>query len=156
VSPRTAANLFWADKAGRDTRHPVVFFDPSDPMFSTLSRPPRRQATSRLPMLHGDMVRYSAFSPVLDDMVVAAWSEYCHPWVSDNGPEATYPDPRHPGWRRLRIPQLFHARVLDRRPVIGSQFHPGAKDLRGLAPDAPPEARGDAWNVFANAIDLVD
>ncbi len=146
---------FWADKSQRDPDRPTVHFDPSDPLFSTLAGPSGRDTTRQLPMLHGDMVRLSAIHRLADDMIVAAWTDYCHPWVKQDGPEPTSLDPSHPGWRCVRIPHAFHSADRDRLPLIGFQFHPDAKDLRRLMPGAPPEARGDALNVFANAVDLV-
>jgi hypothetical protein len=153
-NPKWDERAHWADKAAHDPDRPTVHFEPSDPLFSTLAGPSHRDTSRQLPMLHGDMVRLSAIDHLHEGLVVAAWTDYCHPWVKAGGPEPTSPDPDQPGSRCVRIPQAFHSIDRNRLPIIGFQFHPDAKDLRRLMPGAPPDSWGDALNVFANAVDL--
>ena len=53
------------------------------------------------------------------------------------------------------MPQAFRSRPGDGYPLVGYQFHPEQRDFTRLAPDSPPDARGDALNVIANTVDLV-
>lgn len=155
ADPKWDERAFWADKPAQDAARPTVHFLPSDPLFSTLGAGAGRNSTRQLPMLHGDMVRSSAFSAILSDFAVAAWTDYCHPWVNRSGPEPTWPDPDDPDSACVRIPHAFHSKDADRMPIIGFQFHADGKDLPRLAPGAPPDSAGDALNSFANAIDMV-
>jgi hypothetical protein len=145
---------WWFDPAKSDALRPVIEFDPSDRLFETLAGlDGARRASREFPSSHYDMLRLSKFDALLSGLVVSSWSDYCHPWVSPAGPEPTWEAAS--GQRCVRIPQAFHSRDESRYPVIGFQFHPEQRDLTRLAPGSRAEDRGDALNVFANAVDMV-
>lgn len=153
-NPAWDERAFWTDKAAKDSRRPRVQFDPTDPLFQSLAGVQGRRSTRELPSLHGDMVRWSAFSSLLSGLKIAAWTDYCHTWVRGDGPEPTTLDPTAPRKRCVRIPHAFRTTDDRRFPLIGLQFHADGKDLQRLMPEDPSDARGDALNVFANAVDL--
>jgi hypothetical protein len=102
------------------------------------------------------MIRSSAFARggPLDRFVQVASSSWCRASVAAAGPERSVPDPSDPSRRCVRIPQAFRSRD-GGYPVVGFQFHPEQQDFGRLSPASPRDARGDALNVLANAIDLV-
>jgi len=145
---------WWFDPPKTDALRPLIEFDPSDRLFETLAGPDgARHASREFPSSHYDMLRWSQFDTLLPGLVVSSWSDYCHPWVLPSGPEVTWEGKN--GDRCVRIAQAFHSRDESRYPVIGFQFHPEQRDLTRLAPGSGPEDRGDALNVFANAVDMV-
>lgn len=143
---------WWYDRPTLDPTRPSIAFMPTSP-FDSLSWQGRRDSRE-LPSSHGDMVRASAFGRgPLSRLSLVAWSHFCRPWVRDDGPEPTWPDPRDPTRRCVLVPQAFVSND-EGYPVIGFQFHPEQRDLRRLAPGSPPDARGDPTNIVANAVDL--
>lgn len=154
VDKRRIERAWWHDPESADSMRPSIEFDSQDPLFATLGGSDKRGVTRELPSSHYDMIRASSFSTLLTKFAVSAWSWYCKPWVSATGPEPTRDDPDRPGQRCVRIPQAFHTTDPSTYPVVGFQFHPEQRDLKRLASGSPPEARGDALNVFANAVDL--
>jgi hypothetical protein len=145
---------WWTDSERMDRIRPVVTFDPSDPLFAALPGDERRQSRE-LPLSHVDMLREPAFESLLSRFRVSAFSDYCSPLVDPAGPEEVRPDPAQPEARCVRVPQAFRSTEPRRFPVIGFQFHPEQRDLTRLVNGSPPDARGDAMNIFADAIDLV-
>ncbi|MBI5532827.1 MAG: hypothetical protein HY898_08945 [Deltaproteobacteria bacterium] len=144
---------WWFDKPELDEQRPLIEFDPTDDLFGTLVRERARAVSRAFPSSHYDMLRLSAFSKQLSDWRLSAWSDWCRPWVKQPGIEPTAADEQHVGARCVRIPQAFHSRARDRYPVVGFQFHPEQRDFPRLAPGSSDEERGDALNVFANAVD---
>jgi hypothetical protein len=145
---------WWSDFHGTDGERPRVHFIPHDPLFATGDPGFSREVTEELPVSHGDMIRMSAFGGPLRRFEVVAWSRLCGPWVEEHGPETTWPDLDDPRSRCVVVPQAFRSRDVRGYPLVGFQFHPEQRDLQRLAPGSPPEARGDALNMVANAIDL--
>jgi hypothetical protein len=157
--PDPYERTFWFDSPSLDGRRPALSFDPLDPLFGGFSAPGAdagtRRETREIPSSHGDMLRVSAFDRgPLATYVLASTSTFCRPWIHPDGPERTWVDPRQPDDRCVTVPQAFRTRDDGRFPIVGFQFHPEQRDLQRLAPGSPPEARGDALNVLANAIDL--
>jgi len=146
---------WWTDAPVSDGDRPRVWFLPSDPLFDMGNPGARRDQTRELPISHVDMIRTTAFDGPLRDLQIVAWSRLCARWVDPLGPEPTWPDPRDPVSRCVDVPQAFRSRDRTGYPLIGFQFHPEQRDLTRLAPGSPNAARGDALNIFANAIDLV-
>jgi hypothetical protein len=158
--PEPYERSFWFDPPALDASRPTLRYSPRDPLFRGLTAEDTagelRRTTREIPLLHGDMVRASAFTRgALAGYVLAATSEFCRTWVEDSGFEPTRVDPHDPSRRCVTVPQAFRSRNESRFPIIGFQFHPEQRDLQRLAPGSPPEARGDALNVLANAVDLV-
>ena len=144
---------WWTDDISTDADRPIIRFDPADPLFD-VEGDAGRSSTRELPISHGDMIRVAPFGDRLARFKIAAYSDFCRPWVSADGPEPTWPDPSDPQNRCVRLVQAFRSNDDARYPVVGFQFHPEQRDLTRLAPGSVPAARGDALNVFANAIDL--
>jgi hypothetical protein len=148
-------HAWWFDPPKDDAARPTIRFDPSDRLFEGLGGAGRaRSSTRELASSHGDMVRVSALAELLPGYAIVAWSEYCRAFVDGAGPERTWQEASAPGARCVRIPQAFRS-VDGGFPVVGLQFHPEQRDLVRLAPGSAAEARGDAMNVMANAVDLV-
>jgi hypothetical protein len=145
---------WWYDGPELDASRPVIFFDERDALFETMAGLGGRSSSRAFPSSHYDMLRLAAFSTRLSTLRVSAWSDYCRPFVKAAGPEPVFADPHAPGSRCVRIPQAFRSRDRDRFPVVGFQFHPEQRDFPRLAPGATDDERGDAINVFANAVDL--
>lgn len=155
--PDPYERTFWFDGPSLDGSRPVLRYDPHDPLFSLAPAggPGLRRESREIPSSHGDMIRASAFSrgPLTGFRIVAE-STFCRPWVQASGPEAVTVDPADASLRCVTVPQAFRSRDDERFPIMGFQFHPEQRDLQRLAPGSPPEARGDALNVLANAVDL--
>jgi hypothetical protein len=145
---------WWYDPPRTDRVRPVVTFDAADPLFTSLPGGDRRESRE-LPLSHVDMLREPAFDDILSGFQVSAYSDYCSPLVDPAGPAEVLPAPGQPDARCVRVPQAFRSTDPSRYPVIGFQFHPEQRDLTRLVPGSPDDARGDAMNIFANAIDLV-
>jgi hypothetical protein len=145
---------WWYDPPRTDRVRPVVSFDAADPLFASLPGGERRESRE-LPLSHVDMLREPAFDSILSSFRVSAHSDYCSPRVDPSGPAEVRDDPEHPDVRCVRVPQAFRSKDTSRYPVVGFQFHPEQRDLTRLVPGSPDDARGDAMNIFANAIDLV-
>jgi hypothetical protein len=144
---------WWSDAPALDPARPAIAFAAHGAPFDSLAWSGRRDSRE-LPSSHGDMMRASAFGRgPLARLGLVAWSHFCRPWVREDGPEPTWPDPRDPARRCVLVPQAFRSEG-DGYPVLGFQFHPEQRDFRRLAPGSPPDARGDALNVVANAVDL--
>jgi hypothetical protein len=143
---------WWSDGPELDATRPSISFDRGDPLFDAAAGS-QRDSSREIPTSHGDMLRLSAFSGPLARLRVAAHSDFCRSWVVE-GPEETALDPADPSRRCVRMPQAFRSRDPFAYPVIGFQFHPEQRDLTRLAPGSPAEARGDALNAVANAIEL--
>lgn len=155
--PDPYERTFWFDPPSLDGKRPTLVFDPRDPLFAGFSSPdaPIRRETREIASSHGDMLRASAFERgPLVGFDLAATSTFCRTWVMPEGPERTTEDPARPDVRCVTVPQAFRSRGEGRFPIIGFQFHPEQRDLQRLAPGSAPEARGDALNVLANAVDL--
>ena len=155
--PDPYERTFWFDAPSLDGARPAMVFDPRDPLFAGLSPnegEPRRESRE-IASSHGDMLRLSAFERgPLFGLELAARSTFCRSWVKPEGPERATADAGRPGVFCVTVPQAFHSRDDGRFPIIGFQFHPEQRDLQRLAPGSPREARGDALNVLANAVDL--
>lgn len=145
---------WWFDAPATDPYRPTIEFH-SSPLFDFAPAAPVRNSSREVPLSHVDMIRPSAFSGPLSTLEMVAESELCGPWVDANGGEPTTPAPRTAHSTCIRIPQAFISRDTESYPVIGFQFHPEQRDLKRLAPGSPPEARGDALNIFANTVDLI-
>jgi hypothetical protein len=145
---------WWYDSPRTDLVRPVVSFEAADPLFASVPGGDRRESRE-LPLSHVDMLREPAFDSVLSSFRVSAYSNYCSPLVDPSGPAEVRPDPSRPDARCVRIPQAFRSKDDSRYPIIGFQFHPEQRDLTRLVAESPDDARGDAMNIFANAIDLV-
>jgi hypothetical protein len=142
---------WWSDGESLDKDRPRIEFDPMSALFAPGEGGHLRSATFELPTSHGDMIRASAFDTVLRDLEVVATSEFCRPWVAADGPEPTWPRGEQ---RCVKVPQAFRSRGDERYPIVGFQFHPEQRDLVRLVGGDPPDARGDALSVLANALDL--
>jgi hypothetical protein len=144
---------WWYDRPELDASRPSIAFAPHAAPFDSLGWQGRRE-TRELPSSHGDMLRASAFRRgPLARLSLVAFSHFCRPWVRADGPEPTWPDPRDPARRCVLVPQGFVSND-GGYPVVGFQFHPEQRDFKRLAPQSPPDARGDPINVVANAVDL--
>ena len=156
INKQLYERAWWYDPPRTDIVRPRVSFETSDPLFATLPEwDSGRAASLELPLSHIDMIRADAFDQSLSKFHVSAYSEYCRPWVSTDGPEQVSEDPARAESRCVRVPQAFHTTDPSTYPVIGFQFHPEQRDLTRLGPGSVADARGDAMNVFANAVDMV-
>ncbi|MFO0659411.1 MAG: hypothetical protein U0165_06230 [Polyangiaceae bacterium] len=151
--PKPYERAWWSDPPEMDRDRPVIVFDPSDPLFDTHGETTRRSSTRELPSSHGDLLRSQALERgPLRELKVVAYSHFCRPWVREDGPEPTWLMPN--GARCIQVPQAFRSVSREGFPLIGFQFHPEQRDFTRLAPGSPTDARGDAMNVFANAVAL--
>jgi hypothetical protein len=151
--PTPREHAWWYDEPPLDALRPTMIFDPTDPLFNA-PLDPRRDRTRELPSSHGDMLRASLFGRRLGRLKLVAQSHLCGPEVDPDGPEPTFPDPTDPSRRCVAVTQAFRSIDPLAYPVVGFQFHPEQRDLMRLAAGSPPEARGDALNAMANAIQL--
>jgi hypothetical protein len=155
VDRKVLESAWWYEGPARDRSRPTIEFDARDRLWSLLAADGSVRTDSReLPISHVDMLRMSAFSSELSAFHVSATSMYCRPWVQENGAEPTVADPEDQNSRCVRIPQAFHSEDPSSYPIVGFQFHPEQRDFPRLAEGSTRDARGDAMNVFANAIDL--
>lgn len=140
---------WWSDLEASDATRPSFVGAPFDPLF-WFGTP--RNVSRQLPSSHGDMLRATAFSSLLSGLALSSTTELCESYVSPGGLEPT--KLRADGVACVTVPQAFRSRTRG-QALVGFQFHPEQRDLARLAPGMPKDARGDALNVFANALDLV-
>ncbi len=140
---------WWSDPERADASRPTFVGVPGEPLFDFGTS---RRVSRQLPSSHGDMVRASAFSSLLSGLRVAATTDLCGDFVDPDGLEPIRR--REDGVACVTVPQAFRGSTSG-HALIGLQFHPEQRDLSRLAPGMPDDARGDALNVFANALDLV-
>ena len=108
INKQLYERAWWYDPPRTDTVRPRVTFEPSDPLFATLPEWDSGRATSlELPLSHIDMIRADAFDQSLSKFHVSAYSEYCRPWVSTQGPSRSAKIPREPSRGACEFPKRF-------------------------------------------------